>query len=166
MKYLNTNIQEVQHTPNGMNSKTPRLLSSCQKTERLLKWEERLITYRGSSLSLSADFSSALISAQNLLKLWGPEGSDLVYGGLVAKSCPTLATPWTIACQSPLSMGFSRQLHSTGVGCHFLLQGIFPSQESSLGLLHCRQILYWLSWSSQPRDQTQLSHVAGGFFTN
>ena len=30
-------------------------------------------------------------------------------GGLVAKSCPTLATPWTVACQAPLSMGFSRQ---------------------------------------------------------
>ena len=34
---------------------------------------------------------------------------------------------------------------STGVGCHFLLQGIFPIQESNLGLLHCRQILYRLS---------------------
>ena len=30
-------------------------------------------------------------------------------GGLVAKSCPTLATPWTVARQTPLSMGFSRQ---------------------------------------------------------
>ena len=30
-------------------------------------------------------------------------------GGLVAKSCPTLATPWTVACQAPLSMGFSRE---------------------------------------------------------
>ena len=30
---------------------------------------------------------------------------------------------------------------STGVGCHFLLQGIFPTQGSNLGLLHCRQIL-------------------------
>ena len=30
-------------------------------------------------------------------------------GGLVAKSCRTLATPWTVACQAPLSMGFSRQ---------------------------------------------------------
>ena len=27
---------------------------------------------------------------------------------LVAKSCPTLTTPWTVACQAPLSMGFSR----------------------------------------------------------
>ena len=30
-------------------------------------------------------------------------------GGLVAKSCLTLVTPWTVAHQSPLSMGFSRQ---------------------------------------------------------
>ena len=30
-------------------------------------------------------------------------------GGLVAKSCPILATPWTVAQQAPLSMGFSRQ---------------------------------------------------------
>ena len=32
----------------------------------------------------------------------------------------------------------------TGVGCHFLLQWIFPTQGSNPGLLHCRQILYWL----------------------
>ena len=30
-------------------------------------------------------------------------------GGLVTKSCPTPATPWTVACQAPLSMRFSRQ---------------------------------------------------------
>ena len=34
---------------------------------------------------------------------------------------------------------------STGVGCYFLLQGIFPTQGSNLGLLHCRQMLYPLS---------------------
>ena len=34
---------------------------------------------------------------------------------------------------------------NTGVGCHFILQGICPSQGSNLGLLHCRQILYHLS---------------------
>ena len=33
----------------------------------------------------------------------------------------------------------------TGVGCHFLLQGIFLTQGSNLGPLHCRQTLYWLS---------------------
>ena len=30
-------------------------------------------------------------------------------GGLVAKSCPTLVIPWTVACLAPLSMGFFRQ---------------------------------------------------------
>ena len=33
----------------------------------------------------------------------------------------------------------------TGVGCHFLLQGIFPTQGSNPGLPHCRQTLYHLS---------------------
>ena len=31
---------------------------------------------------------------------------------------------------------------NTGMGCHFLLQGIFLTQESNPHLLHCRQILY------------------------
>ena len=39
---------------------------------------------------------------------------------------------------------------NTGVGCYFLLQEIFPSQESSLGLLHCRQILYQLGYKGSP----------------
>ena len=34
---------------------------------------------------------------------------------------------------------------NTGVGCHVLLQGIFPTQGLNLGLLHCGQILYHLS---------------------
>ena len=32
------------------------------------------------------------------------------------------------------------------MGCHFLLQGIFLTQELNLGLLRCRQILYRLSY--------------------
>ena len=36
-----------------------------------------------------------------------------------------------------------------GVGCHFLLQEIFQTQGSNLGLLHCRQILYYLSHQGQ-----------------
>ena len=35
-------------------------------------------------------------------------------GGLVAKSCLTLATPWTVASQAPLSMGFSWQEYWSG----------------------------------------------------
>ena len=36
-------------------------------------------------------------------------------GGLVAKSCPTLVTLWTVAHQIPLSMGFSRQEYWSGL---------------------------------------------------
>ena len=39
---------------------------------------------------------------------------------------------------------------NTGVGCHTLLQGIFPTQGSNWGLLHCRQILYQLSYKRSP----------------
>ena len=44
------------------------------------------------------------------------------------------------------------KLKNTGVGCHFLLQGIFPTQGLNPDLLHCRQILYHLSQQgpSQP----------------
>ena len=39
---------------------------------------------------------------------------------------------------------------NTGVGCHSLLQGIFPTQGSNPCLLHCRQILYCLSHQGSP----------------
>jgi len=39
----------------------------------------------------------------------------VVIGGLVAKSCLTLATPWTVARQAALSMGFSRQEDWSGL---------------------------------------------------
>ena len=62
----------------------------------------------------------------------------------VAQSCPTLCDPMN--CSPP---GFSVQGDSpgknTGVGCHALLEGMFPIQGSSPGLPHCRQILYCLS---------------------
>ena len=40
----------------------------------------------------------------------------------------------------------------TWVGCHFLLQGIFPTQESDPGLLHCRQTLHCPSHQETPRE--------------
>ena len=60
-------------------------------------------------------------------------------------SCVRLfVTPWTVANQDPPSMGFSRQEYWSGY-CHFLLQGIFPTQGLNPGLPHCRQMLYRLS---------------------
>ena len=40
---------------------------------------------------------------------------------------------------------------STGVGCHFLLQGIVLTQGWNSGLLHCRQSLYCLSHEGSPK---------------
>ena len=45
----------------------------------------------------------------------------------------------------------------TGVGCHFLLQGIFPTQGSNLGILHLRQILLGIE-SSHWGLRTSLQH--------
>ena len=45
-------------------------------------------------------------------------------GGLVAKSCLTLVTPWTIAHQAHLSMGFSKQEYWSGLS--FPSPGDFP----------------------------------------
>ena len=39
---------------------------------------------------------------------------------------------------------------NTAVGGLSLLQGIFPSQESNWGFLHCRQVLYQLSYQGSP----------------
>ena len=60
-----------------------------------------------------------------------------------------------VAHQAPLSMSFPEK--NTGVNCHFLLQGIFPTQGSTLGLLellYCRLILY------PPFSSAQFSSVA------
>ena len=43
---------------------------------------------------------------------------------------------------------------NTGVGCHFLIQGIFPIQGSNLGLPHCRQILYHLSHQGNAKEDS------------
>ena len=54
------------------------------------------------------------------------------------------ATPWIVAC-TKLLRPCDFQGKSTGVGCHFFLQRIFPTQGSNPGLSHCRQTLYHLS---------------------
>ena len=81
--------------------------------------------------------SNSLVSKETLIKI----SFLTTILCLVAQSCPTFATPWTIAHQAPLSME--------------ILQA---------------RILEWVAMpfsrgSSQPRDQAQVSHNAGRFFT-
>ena len=97
----------------------------------------------------------------------------------VTKSCPTLCDPMDYTVHGilqarilewvafPFSRGSSQprspalQVNSlwaepqgkprnTGVGSLSLLQQIFPTQESNWGLLHCRQIVYQLSYQGSP----------------
>ena len=49
----------------------------------------------------------------------------------VAQSCPILTTPWTVACQAPLSMGFSKQEY--GIGLPFPSPGNLPNPEIKPG---------------------------------
>ena len=93
----------------------------------------------------------------------------------------------SVVSDSLSSHGLYTQWNSLGqntrVGSLSLLQGIFPTQGSNPGLLHGRWILYQLShkgsprileWvaypfssrSSRPSNWTEVSCIAGGFFTN
>ena len=93
----------------------------------------------------------------------------------VVQSCLTL--------QDPMDYPWNSLGQNTGVGSLSLLQGIFPTQGSNPGLPHCRWILYqrshkgsprlleWVAYpfssgSSLPRNQTRVSYIVGGFFTN
>ena len=55
------------------------------------------------------------------------------------------ATPWTVARQAPLSMGFSRQEY--WVGCHALLQGDLPDPGIETASLMSIGKLYWQTGS-------------------
>ena len=60
---------------------------------------------------LKMKYSIYLFSCMLLINLYIHIGG----GGLAAKSCLTLAAPWTVACQAPLSIGFSRQEYWSGL---------------------------------------------------
>ena len=60
---------------------------------------------------------------------------------LVAQSCLTLCDPMDCSPQG-LSVHGDSPGKNTELGCHSLIQGIFPTQELNLDLPHCRQILY------------------------
>ena len=101
---------------------------------------------------------------------------------LVAQSCSNLCDPMN--CNLPgSSVHGGSSGKNTRVGCHTLLQGIFPTQGSNPHLPHCRYILYCLSYqgsprilewiaypfsrgTSQPRSQTGVPCIAGGFLTS
>ena len=84
---------------------------------------------------------------------------------LVTQLCLTLCDPRD--CSPP---GFSVHGDSpgrnTGVGCHSILQGIFPTQGSNPGLLHFRQILYHLGFPHSSVGKESACRAGGPWFNS
>ena len=116
-------------------------------------------------------------------RLWFFNANRILGPGIrfiCSESCSVMSNSlWPHGLYSP----WNSPGHNTGVGSCSLLQGIFPTQGLDQGLLHCRRILYQLShngsprilkWvaytfprgTSQSRNWTGVSCIAGGFFTN
>ena len=68
---------------------------------------------------------------------------------LVSKSCLTLVTPWTIAHQAPLSMGFARRDYWSGLP--FPSQEIFPAQGLNPCLPHWQSLQRCAQYLIDPR---------------
>ena len=71
---------------------------------------------------------------------------------LITSSCLILCNPMDYS-PTRLHCPWGSPGKNTEVGCHFLLQEIFPTQRSNLGLLYCRQTLYHLSHVSPTSRQ-------------
>ena len=73
--------------------------------------------------------------------------NQVINAGFFLVVIQSLSRLWLLQLCSPswwLFMGFSK---NTGVGCHSLLQGIFPTHGPNPCLLHCRQIFCWATGS-------------------
>ena len=65
--------------------------------------------------------------------------------------CSVMSNSDPMDCSPPGSSVYGDSPgRDNGVGCHALLQGIFPTQGSNPGLPHCRQILYCLNHQGNP----------------
>ena len=96
--------------------------------------------------------------AQSCLALCSPM-DHTVHGILQVKILEWVAFPFSRGSSQPrpptlqvdsLSAEPQGKPKNTGVSSLSLLQGIFPTQDSNQGLLHCRQILYQLTYQGKP----------------
>ena len=82
--------------------------------------------------------------------MWRNWSPHILLIGVQNDMFTVFAIPWIITHQVPLFMGFPG--NSTGVGCHFLFKGTFPTQELNPGLL-C-----FLHWEVDSKIENIYSH--------
>ena len=77
----------------------------------------------------------------------------------------SLAHQWLTRLPSPtrLLCPWNFPGKNTRVGCHFLLQGIFQTQQSDLGLLHGRRILYQIGYLPIQNRKFKKGNIFDGF---
>ena len=98
-------------------------MSSCEAFSKLSNEVVRLITtwyYSDASVGSSVDWPGHVMPFVRVCCVVASGGA-----GLVAKSCLTLATQWTVARQAHLSMGFSRREYWSGLP--FPSPGLLPN---------------------------------------
>ena len=94
------------------------------------------------------------LGPHGLYSPWNSPGQNTGVGSIslpnprIASRSPTMQTD-----SSPAEL--QGKPNNTGVGSVSLLQGIFLTQELNQGLLHCRHILYQLSYQGSPGDGGQ-----------
>ena len=142
---------------NGSSNSYTLVYASCSKVSLL-----NVFLFSGHSLSVYTLWHLGKPALSQDKAYRGNKGADKGVGGRqvpegesteffvkpVCVCCDSVVSDYlqpleTVADQGPLSMGFASRY--AGVSCHFLLQGIFPTQGSNphlLCLLYCRQILY------------------------
>ena len=107
--------------------------------------------YRKEEISCFSEPLRVIVDrGHNIVIIWPKDFVFSQWSPLVCSSsgvsCSVISdsvTPWTVARHVLCPWDFLGK--NTGVGCCFLLQGIFPTQGSNLCLLcllHCRRILY------------------------
>ena len=90
-------------------------------------------------------YSSCNASPTHFLFFW-QSATSVSQSVLVAQSFLTLCDPMDrVKPPTRLLCPWDSPSKNAGVGCHFLLQGIFLTHGSNQGLLHCVKILYHLS---------------------
>ena len=80
---------------------------------------------------------------------------------LVTQSCPTLCNPMDSSPPGSSVHGDS-PAKNIGVGCHAVLQGIFPIQGSNPGLPHCGWVLYLLNHLGSSRILEWVAYLSPG----